>query len=420
MNTIVQATMAPKSANRRAASEPPPWPVTLFSHGFRPFFLAAGVYAALALAAWLAWILIHAMGAAPAFMTIDEPPHLWHAHEMIFGFAAAAVGGFLLTAVPNWTGTDRLRGGPLALVFSLWLIGRCAMWITASLPPGLTAGLDLVFLPVLGVLLLRKFGARLKPQNLVFIVLVGILAAANAIYHLGRLDVMDDGMTTGAKLGLGTLVLLITIVGGRVVPGFTQNALTRRGIEDRLPVRNGVLDAAGNLLVALLFVAYVSDAPPLVAGAIALAGAVVNGVRLSLWRVSAVLREPIVWVLHLGYGWLVVGLALMAAALLADIGSDVAALHAFGTGAVGTMILAIMSRASLGHSGRPLIAPRPVVASYLLVSAAALLRAVGSTALPGLYNELMLAAGAAWIAAFVLFSIVYAPILVTPRQTPAA
>lgn len=419
MTAIVQATMQSGSAKGRPAPERPSWPVTLFSHGFRPFFLAAGLYAALALAAWLAWIAIHAMGAVPAVMTIDEPPHLWHAHEMVFGFGAAAVGGFLLTAVPNWTGTDRLRGWPLAAIFALWLIGRCAMWVTAALPPGLVAGLDLVFLPVLAVLLSRKFGARLKPQNLVFIVLVALMAAANVMYHLERLDLMEGGMTTGSRLGLGVLVLMIAIVGGRVVPGFTQNALTRRGIEDRLPVRYGMLDGAGNLLVAAVFAAYVFDAPPLATGALALAGAAVNGLRLSLWRVTAVLDEPIVWVLHLAYGWLVLGLALMAASLLADAGSEVAALHAFGTGAVGTMILAIMSRASLGHSGRPLVAPRPVVAAYVLISVAAALRAFGPDALPGLYNEVMLAAGAAWIAAFLLFSIVYAPILVTPRKSPS-
>ncbi len=415
MDTRALPVTEAQRGERAAEPARPPWHVTLFSHGFRPVFLAAGVYAALALAAWTAWIAIHAAGAVPAFMTIAEPPHLWHAHEMVFGYAAAAVAGFLLTAVPNWAGTERLQGLPLALIFLLWLVGRAAMWFTATLPPGLVAIADLVFLPALWLLILRKFAARLKPANVVFLGLVGLLIAANLLFHLERLGWLEDGMTPGATLGLGTLVLMITVIGGRVIPGFTKNALVRRGLVDRLPVRREHLDRASIATVALLFAAYLLDAPAPVTGAVALAAAAANGARLAGWRSPATLPEPIVWVLHLGYAWIVLGLAMMAAALLLDAGGDIAALHALGTGGVGTMTLAIMSRAALGHSGRPLVTPRPVVGSYVLVSVAALLRAIAPTFLPGLYNELMLAASAAWIAAFLIFSAVFAPILLTPR-----
>lgn len=410
VSPVTEAGSAPEGAQPR-----PGWYVVLFSHGFRPFFLAAGLYAALGLAAWTAWIAIHAAGGVPAFMTIAEPPHLWHAHEMVFGYGAAAVAGFLLTAVPNWAGTERLHGRPLAFVFLLWLVGRAAMWATAALPAGAAAVADLAFLPVLWLLILRKFAARLRPANIVFLCLVGLLIAGNLMFHMERLDWLDGGMTLGASLGLGTLVLMITVIGGRVIPGFTKNALVRRGAVDRLPVRRAGLDQAGILLVALFFALYLADAPEGVVGAAALAAALANGARLAGWQPQTTLSEPIVWVLHLGYAWIVLGLAMMAAALLLDAGSDVAALHALGTGGIGTMTLAIMSRAALGHSGRPLVTPRAVVGAYVLVSVAALLRAIGPTLLPGLYNELMLASSAAWIAAFLIFTAVYAPILLTPR-----
>lgn len=409
-------TDRPQTPDGSPAPEPPPWHVTLFSHGFRPFFLGAGLYAALALAAWTAWIAIHAAGGAPLFMTIAEPPHLWHAHEMVFGYGAAAVAGFLLTAVPNWTGTARLQSGPLAVIFALWLIGRAAMWATAALPAIVAATADLIFLPVLALLLTRKFGANLRPANLVFIGLVAVLAGANVIFHLERLAGLESAMQLGATLGLGTLLIMITMIGGRVIPGFTKNALTRQGIEDRLPVRHAKLDAASILTVVLFVVLYAGDMPDPLVGATALAAALANGARLALWRTAATLKQPILWVLHLGYGWLVFGMALMAEALLIGLTNPIAALHALSTGVIGTMTLAIMSRAALGHSGRKLVAPRPVVASYLLVSVAAVLRAIGPTILPSFYNELMLAASAAWITAFALFTIVYAPILTTPRQ----
>lgn len=387
----------------------------LFSFGFRPFFLAAGLYAVLAMAAWLAWIALRAATAMPAFMTIAEPLHLWHAHEMVFGYGAAAAGGFLLTAVPSWTGTSALNGWRLGSIFGLWLLGRVAMWFTAGLPPLVPAVLDIAFLPVLGILLARKLAVRPKKQNFVFLGLVAMLIASNVIFHLGRLNILKDGMSDGTLLGLGSLVVMITVIGGRVVPGFTRNVLVRRGIEDRLPRSFGFLDRGAIISVLLFFLLQWLDAPGLLVGAVALIGAIVNGARLYLWRGLSAANDPILLVLHVGYGWIAAGLALAAAALLFNAISDVAALHAFSIGAVGTMTLAIMSRAALGHTGRALVAPRPVVLSYILISLAALLRVFGPGLAPGSYEEIMIASGLMWIAAFALYSIVFAPILLGPR-----
>lgn len=387
-----------------------------FSHAFRPFFLAAGAYAVIALAAWLAWIGIHAAGGAPAFMTVGEPLHLWHAHEMVYGFGAAAVGGFLLTAVPNWTGAQHSRGAVLALMFVLWLAGRIVMWVTALLPPAVPLFLDLAFLPVLGFAAGRQLAVRPALRNAIFLSLVLALVLGNFLYHLGRLAIVGDGMRTGVVLGLGTLVVMIVVIGGRVIPAFTTNALRRQGVaEDRLPVRRAPVDVACLLLSAAAVVLHVLAISDALTGWTALAAAVANAIRLAGWRSLATLREPIVWVLHLGYAWIVAGFALLAAAMLTDWIGEVAALHAHGTGAAGTMILAIMSRAALGHTGRAIVAPRLVVAAYLLVSIAALLRTFGPVLMGAFYNEVMLAAGAAWIAAFSLYTIIYAPILLGPR-----
>ena len=403
------------TSGRSGAPQRDAWFVTFFSHAFRPFFLAAGAYSALTLIAWFFWIAIHAAGAMPAFVSISEPPHLWHAHEMVYGYAAAAVGGFLLTAIPNWTGAAHSRGQALIFMSCVWLAGRAAMWATALLPPVVPLVLDLAFLPVLGFAAARQLAVQPALRNVIFLCLILALVAGNILYHLGRLGFLEAGMQDGVRLGLGTLVVMIIVIGGRVIPGFTTNTLRRQGIEDRLPIRRAPVDMACLALSVATIVFQAVGLNEATVGVCALGAAIANAVRLAGWRGLATLRQPILWVLHLGYGWIVVAFALLGVALLSDHVSEVAALHAFGTGAVGTMTLAIMSRAALGHTGRPIVAPRPIVAAYLLVSAAALLRAFGPTLAPGLYNEFMLVAGAAWIAAFALFTVTFAPILLQPR-----
>ncbi|MDA7948580.1 MAG: NnrS family protein [Hyphomicrobiaceae bacterium] len=388
-----------------------------FSHAFRPFFLASGVYAVLALAAWLAWISIHAIGAVPAFMTVAEPLHLWHAHEMIYGFAAAAAGGFLLTAVPSWTGAKHSKGRTLAFMFALWCCGRVAMWGTAVLPPVLTTVLDLTFLPILGLAAARQLAVQPALRNVVFLSLIGALVAGNVLYHLGRMDMLEDGMSLGVRFGLATFVIMIMVIGGRVIPGFTTNALRREDIEDeqQLPASRTVVNMASLVLSVAALTGFVLKLQADVVGVLAAAAALANTVRLAGWRGLATLSSPILWVLHLGYAWIIVGFAILAASLLAGWASEAAALHAFGTGAAGTMILAIMTRASLGHTGRGLVVSGPIVTAYGLVSVAALLRCFGPAALPQYFNEIMLGAGAAWIAAYVLFTVVFTPILLGPR-----
>jgi uncharacterized protein involved in response to NO len=413
-----KSNMAGSKANQagKVKARPASMLSIFFSHAFRPFFLGAGLYAVLGLSAWLTWIAIHAVGAMPAFMTVAEPLHLWHAHEMVFGFGAAAVGGFLLTAIPNWTGASSSKGLGLGLMFALWCAGRTAMWMTALLPPAIPMFFDMAYLPVLGFAAGRQLAVQPAMRNVIFFSLILSLVTGNFLYHLDRMDLIDNGMQQGVQLGLGTLIVMIVVIGGRVIPGFTTNTLRRQGYgDDKMPVRRAPVDLASLVFSAATIIFLVLGLADQVIGFAALIAAFANAVRLSGWRGLATLKQPIVWVLHLGYSWIVAGFALLAAAHLADWGSEVSALHAFGTGAAGTMILAIMTRASLGHTGRALTASRPIIAAYVLVSVAAVLRCFGPLAAPQLYNEIMLAAGLAWITAFTLFTIVFAPILLGPR-----
>ncbi len=394
--------------------------IPLLTVGFRPFFLAAGLYAALPMIAWLAWIAIHEAGGMVVATTISMPPHVWHAHEMVFGFASAAMAGFLLTAVPNWTGAPRLKGRALAALVALWAAGRLAMWVSAWTPALVVAAVDLAFLPVLGIVLARQLARDPAPRNVVLLSLLAVLAGANLVFHLDRLGLVDGIAAMAARIGLLTFALLIAMIGGRVVPNFTRNALMRRGLTDDavLPRSFAPLNAAAIGGVALYLLASMIAAPAMLLGLLALAAALANGARMWFWQGARTLDEPIVWVLHLAYGWLAFGFALAAIAHLTGAIGVIASMHALGTGAVGTMTLAIMTRAALGHTGRPLVTPRPVVLAYGLVSLAGLLRALGPDLAPALYNDMLLAAGTAWTLAFALFSVVYYPILTGPRVPP--
>lgn len=374
----------------------------MFAFGFRPFFLAAGVYGALVLPIWLT--LYFTNGAA----LLAWPPALWHAHEMLMGYASAALAGFLLTAVPGWQKTTPVAGGRLAALAALWLAGRVAIWMAATLPAWLVATLDLAFLPALlavGVPELLRPRAR---RNRIFVAVISVLIAGNALMHAGAAGLLDGRL--GALLALDGFALLITILGGRVVPAFTAGALAARGLRNAVG-KSEALDLASILSVAL-FVATdaLGEAWPearLAAGAVAVAAALVNGLRLSRWGWRHVLGEPIVWILHLAYGWLVVGLVARGLADF-ELIAPLASVHALAIGAVGSMTLAIMSRAALGHSGRPLVAPWPVAAAYGLISVAAIARMAGGTT--GL-----IVAGVAWTTALATFSAVFLPILARPR-----
>lgn len=387
----------------------------LFSYGFRPFFLGAAIYAALAMLVWTAWVASAAPGLTQDWLPVAGSAYAWHAHEMVFGFAAAAIGGFLLTAVPNWTGALPLSGPPLVFLFAAWLLGRVAMGFSALLPYPLVLGLDVVFLPLLGGFAARQLFIRPALRNLVFLVIIAALTLCNVLFHLGNGGYLAIDPLAGIRTSVLIVVLMIAIIGGRIIPAFTHNWLHAKAASARMPRRIPWLDgiALATLMAFVLIEAGGVSGAPL--GAVALVAALANGARLALWRGAATRSEPIVWVLHLGYAWIVVGLALGALAAFTELVPGTIVTHAFGTGAIGTMILAVMSRASLGHTGRRLLAPRAVVWAYHLVTLAAVLRVAGPLLAPRHYGPTLAIAGLAWIGAYVLFALVYAPILTTPR-----
>lgn len=376
------------------------WPV--LQRGFRLFFLLAAVEAIVSMALWLlalaGWDL---PGVADALFR--------HRHEMIFGFAGAAVSGFLLTAVPNWTGRLPVAGPRLALLGALFLAGRVA--IISSVPWWLAAALDVAYWLLLGAIILREIFLGRNRRNYPIGVILTLFALADLTMFLEVAGLLETDF--GARAGIALLVVLITIIGGRVTPSFTANRLRHRGVSP-LPRQNALIDRITILLTAVAVIAMVADlAGPAVSVLYALA-ALLHGLRLSGWRGTATLGEPILFVLHIGYGWLVLGFLVQALAAL-DIGfTSSAALHAFNTGAIGTMILAVSSRAILGHSGQNIVAAPLTVAAYAAVNLAALTRIVAEGT-PNPFIALTVAAGL-WMVAFAFFLADYWRLLLIGRR----
>ncbi len=388
---------APVSGPRKHTGPP------VLEWGFRPFFLAAGLWSAASIGIWLA--LIFGDRALPSVFY----PAAWHAHEMLFGYAVAAVAGFLLTAVPNWTGRLPVRGAPLALLVGLWAIGRLAMASSAVIGPALAATADGAFLVVLFATVLREIIAGGNWRNLPVAGLIGILGLGNLLIHIEYLDLAQTA-DLGLRLSIAVVLFLIMLIGGRIVPSFTRNWLSKRG-EQVLPSPFGRLDRL-TLVVSGLAGVFWSFAPEdLITGVTLLGAGVCNALRLSRWRGLRTLAEPLVWVLHLGYAWLAGGLLLLALSVLTASLPQSAALHALTSGAVGTMTLAVMTRATLGHTGRTLSAGPSTTAIYLLASAAGILRVVSVLSESAELTVLTLS-GALWIAAFLLFVAVYGPLLI--------
>jgi uncharacterized protein involved in response to NO len=382
----------------------------LFEGGFRPFFLLAGLDALTNMAVWLT-VYFH-----PETWPVSAIPAIyWHAHEMLFGFAAAAVGGFLLTAVPNWTGKPPYRGPLLGLLTALWLAGRIAVLPFLNFSPVVAAAVDLAFFPVLALVLAPALVRAGKFGNLPLVGLLLLLFAANFCFHLGLGGSPELGQHVGLYAAIDIIVLMIVVIGGRIIPSFTRNALLKRGVQ--APVQSRTVIERGAIISILLMIGF-DMALPLsrMSGAVSLLAALLQAIRLGQWQGHRTWREPLLWVLHLGYGWLVLALFLKAGYLLFDIAIAAKWVHALTVGAFTTMILAVMTRASLGHTGQPLIAPKPMPTVYVLVSLAALIRVFGPAIRPQQYEAIVGLSGGLWIAAFAIYLWIYAPVLTRPRR----
>jgi uncharacterized protein involved in response to NO len=380
----------------------------LLARGFRPFFLLGGLYGCCLLLYWLA--ILAGLLAAPARVG----PNWWHAHEMVFGFVTAAIAGFLLTSVPVWSGTRPVVGWRLAALVGIWLAGRVAIALAGILPAFWVALVDLAFLPCLATAVAVPLVRARQARNYGFILALGALALANLLSHLEAAGVAQLGGALGSRLAVLFVALLVVVIGGRIVPAFTRNALRRAGRpgEVRSTPWLDRLAAPAVLVVALCEIV----APrSLVGGGAALVAAALLVGRMARWQTLRALYDPLLWSLHLGYIWVALGLACLAASDLLGVLPWTSGLHALTAGAFGTMILAVMSRVALGHTGRELAAPPGMPIAYLLVSLGALLRVAGPVAFPQYPLAAVAAAGLLWASAFAIFSAVYIPILCRPR-----
>ncbi|MDF2114045.1 NnrS family protein [Roseiarcaceae bacterium H3SJ34-1] len=390
---------------RRSWSGPPLW-----SYGFRPFFLGAALWAAAAIAIW------------PPFFTgeIEIPtafsPVDWHIHEMIYGYGSAVVAGFLLTAIPNWTGRLPVAGWPLVLLAILWAAGRAAVFLSAKTGWMPAALLDTGFLLIFAAVAAREVIAGKNRRNVKVVALVLMLAAANAGFHIEA--AMIGTASISARAGLAVIVFLILLIGGRVVPSFTHNWLARKELAVR-PVPFGRPDGIVMALSALALLLWVVNAEWNLTGTLLLAAGTANFWRLSRWRGWTTRSDRLVLVLHAGFflaalGFLFAGARVFAPSLV----SPATATHVWAIGAIGTMTLAMMTRATLGHVGRALTASRGTQFVYLAVIAAMFAR-IAMELFPIVMLPLMYMAAIAWVAAFAGFVIVYGRMLAEPKRAQA-
>ncbi|NOS76877.1 MAG: NnrS family protein [Nitrospira sp.] len=384
--------------------EPPDYQGPAFlSYGFRPFFLSAALFAGIAIPVWA---LILSGTTETSFRLASRD---WHVHEMLFGFLPAVITGFLLTAMPNWTDRPPLRGTPLLALVTLWLAGR----LTIAMPwptPFVAAFIDAGYLAVLAAIVWREIVAGKAWDRTPIGIVISLYACANILFHV----LAQDGNETDfpERMAVALMILLLTLIGGRVTPGFTSDYLSERGLPDQLPSFSR-FDGAAILLTAMAALNWTIQPLAMVTGWLLIAAGLANVIRLSQWRGWLTWREPIVLILHVGYGWLSLALLILGGATLEFGLKPADAVHALTTGAVGAMTMAVMTRASLGHTGRPKQADHLTVLIYMLVNLGALLRVFGPTI--GLPTTLILGtAAAAWSSAYLLFAVTYGPYLIRP------
>lgn len=377
----------------------------LFTYGFRPFFLFGALWAALAMVLWIMMIT----------NIVDLPtqfdPVSWHAHEFLFGYLGAIIAGFLLTAVPNWTGRLPVVGWPLAGLFGVWVAGRITIAFSALLPTGLPPIVDLLFPVVLGAMILREIIAGKNWRNLVVLILLGIFTLANLMFHIeaSRGDVAAQGV--GLRLGIATVLMLISLVGGRIVPSFTRNWLVKAGQSDLPTPPMQRFDKATLLLTAIILTLWVIQPYEALTGSALVALSGVHFVRLVRWKGHHTFSEPLLWVLHLGYLFIPLGALTEGFSLLRpDILAPGSAQHLWMAGGFGLMTLAVMARATLGHTGQELHASSGTILMFLAVIGSTLTRLCAGLH-PPLSMPLYTASAILWICAFACFSMLYGPSL---------
>jgi uncharacterized protein involved in response to NO len=377
----------------------------LLSYGFRPFFLLAGLWALVAMCLWMGSFI---WGWTPGG---DYGALNWHAHEMLFGYAGAVVAGFMLTAIPNWTGRLPVAGRPLLALVVLWLCGRVAMVAPEAIGLWPAAIVDALFFPVLGLVAAREIGAGHNWRNLHVVLGLLALSVANVWFHVSALGGTDTGFAY--RLAILVWIMLIALIGGRLAVSFTRNFLARQK-SPLLPAPFGRFDRLVLVVTLLALSLWVVSPDWAVTGGTALVAAAFNFLRLRRWQGMRARREPLVLVLHLAYGFIPLGLAAIGLSGFGMIGM-ISALHLLTVGAIANMTLAVMTRATRGHTGRPLGASWTTTLAYSCLMLAALVRPVVDMA-PDLYLPILGASGLFWILAYALFILEHGPMLIGPSS----
>lgn len=379
----------------------------LFNFPFRLFFLLTGLYGVVTVGAWMSY-LFGGLALPLGWSSVH-----WHAHEMLFGLTSAAIAGFLLTAMCNWTGAPPLHGGALLGLACLWLAGRVMMWTASWWPAGWVAVVDLLFLPWMAIYVARVLLAHGNKRNLIMVAILLLLTLANGMMHAGFMTGSGFWLTLGQLTAFNLITLMMVVIGGRIIPLFTINWLRNTGGDIAAVAPSARLDRVALITTALLVPADWLMGFPWITGFLAAVAGVLHGARLATWGGWKTGREPLLWILHLGYVWIVVALLLKGAAAFNLVAASVWQ-HALGVGAMGTLILGIMTRVALGHTGRSLALPPFGVLIYLVITLGALSRVLTAVHVMDYRAGLSIAA-IGWTLAFSLFVLIYWPILSRPR-----
>lgn len=376
----------------------------LFALGFRPFFILAGLSALVLITVWT---LIIKGSVLPTNYFASTT--LWHAHEMLLGFAVAVISGFLLTAVKNWTGVPTLSYDKLAGMCLLWVYGRIAPFYHQLLPDILIAAIDFAFLPCLTYFVTQPIIQSRNYKNLIFSAMLLLLAIGNAMIHGQMLGISEQTAWQGLYLVVAVIISMILVIAGRVFPFFTE-----RGLTSVISIRNPVLDLLGVLAAILAFalmLAGVGGIYMLIAAMLAIG---CNFVRMTGWYDVKIWYVPLLWVLYAGFGWILLGFAMLAMNAYQMVSISMA-MHAFSVGGIGVLTLGMMARVSLGHTGRALKASNMMALAFMLINIAALFRVALPAVLPDWYAGLVYISSYCWLTAFALFVLYYRSILTAPR-----
>jgi uncharacterized protein involved in response to NO len=389
----IEEPLGPKQGTLALMNHP------LFRLGFRPFYLMAAAFAAISVPLWMA----RYFGLAQNLLHVNVN---WHMHEMVFGFAIAVIIGFLFTAGRNWTGLWTPRRGHLAALAGLWLAGRLAMLCFPPLPAAL---IDVLFLPFAAWPIYRVLQRSGNKRNLFLVGLLAILTCANIVFHASTIGWLEISSARPMHAAILIIVMIESVMGGRVIPGFTANSVS--GVK---PVTDARRDRITLALVALASLAWIAQLPAPLLAALTFAAGCAQLLRLAGWKPHCTLSAPLLWILHVSYGWIAVGFFLLSISAM-HLTSSSAAFHALGIGSMAGLILGMITRTALGHTGRPLTAGRSELLMYLLIQVGVIARLLAATDAMQSRSTMLVIAAVSWTCAFLLYVVVYGPYLTRAR-----